>query len=207
MTSCRRANGRFFRPAARRRQLALSQIWPVMRDRCRAWSIAAFGNSDLATKRGSRSTKPTTLGTNMKQHVHSTAPFCTTSSGISCLSFGPSLRRRPSVATKLSYRAPACARAALAAGSGSGGVVLSQKRMNSASVSTPIPTSRSSRARRRSSTRQLRVLMARLRNNKRWPYLKNFSHELLRNQQFPAIIQMLAITGCNQPRRHAPGRR
>ena len=44
---------------------------------------------------------------------------------------------------------PACARPALAAGSGSGGVVVSQKRMNSASVSTPMPTSRSSRARRR----------------------------------------------------------
>lgn len=66
--------------------------------------------------------------------------------GEHCRSFGPSFSQRPGVAMTLSQRAPAWARAAVAAGSGSGGVVFSEKRMNKARHSTPIETSCSRRA-------------------------------------------------------------
>ncbi len=70
---------------------------------------------------------------------------------ISCANLGPFASRRPSAATNASYRSSALALAAWAAGSGSAGVVVSQKRMNTASVSTEMPTSRSIRVIRLSS--------------------------------------------------------
>ena len=56
----------------------------------------------------------------------------------------------PSAVMNASYRSPTLALAAFAAGSGRAGVVASQKRMNTARVSTAMPTSRSIRVKRRS---------------------------------------------------------